>query len=124
MLKGIGIDLCGIERMEKLLADDRFMNRFFTPEETAYVRSRRASAAASAAGIFAAKEAVLKALGTGLALPLGDIATERLDSGRPIVTLTGKAAHFFAEQGGGTLLISITHEGGMAAATAVWDSDA
>ena len=52
MCKGIGLDLCSIGRMEKLLQDDRFLRRYFTPGETDYVRSRGNGAAATLAGLF------------------------------------------------------------------------
>ena len=60
-VRGVGIDLCAIGRMEELLGNVRFLERFFTEEETAYVMARGAAAAQSMAGIFAAKEALLKA---------------------------------------------------------------
>lgn len=70
MCKGLGLDLCGISRMEALLRDERFLNRYFTPAETAYVHAKGAGAAQTLAGLYAAKEAVLKAMGVGIALPL------------------------------------------------------
>ena len=63
MCKGLGLDLCGISRMEALLRDERFLNRYFTPAETAYVHATGAGAAQTLAGLYAAKEAVLKAMG-------------------------------------------------------------
>ena len=115
MCKGIGIDLCEIARMQTLLDEGRSLRRMFTEEEQAYIAGKGASAAQTMAGMFAAKEAVLKALGTGMTIPMTDIVISHTELGQPIVTLTGKAAEF-----GGTLLISITHEAGMAAAFAVW----
>ena len=43
MCRGLGVDLCEIARMEKLMQDERFLGRYFTPAEAEYVRSRGAS---------------------------------------------------------------------------------
>ena len=115
MCKGIGIDLCEIARMQTLLDEGRSLRRMFTEEEQAYIAGKGASAAQTMAGMFAAKEAVLKALGTGMTIPMTDIVISHTELGPPIVPLAGKAAEF-----GGTMLVSITHEAGMAAAFAVW----
>ena len=117
MCKGIGIDLCEIARMQTLLDEGRSLRRMFTEEEQAYIAGKGASAAQTMAGMFSAKEAVLKALGTGMTVPMTDIVISHTELGQPIVTLTGKAAAF-----GGTVLVSITHEAGMAAAFAVWEA--
>ena len=115
MCKGIGLDLCEIARMQTLLDEGRSLRRMFTEEEQAYIAGKGASAAQTMAGMFAAKEAVLKALGTGMTVPMTDVVISHTELGQPIVTLAGKAAEF-----GGTMLVSITHEAGMAAAFAVW----
>lgn len=122
MCKGLGLDLCEIARMELLLADERFLSRFFTSEETAYVHSRGQSAAQTLAGLFAAKEAVVKALGVGLSLPFKEIEIIHNKARQPQVRLTGTAAEKLAALGGGDFLLSITHEGGMAAAVALWQA--
>lgn len=114
---GVGIDLCDISRMEKTLKDDRFLKRYFTPEESAYIRSRGLGAGQTMAGIFAAKEAFLKAVGCGLAFPLQEVEVCHTDLGQPIYRLTGQAAQAIH---GGQVLLSITHEGLMAAAVCIW----
>ena len=114
-IRGIGIDLCDIARMQRLLDENRPLRRMFTPEEEDYIRSRGASAAQTMAGLFAAKEAVLKALGTGLTIPMTDVVILHTALGQPQVSLTGKAAEM-----GGRALVTITHEGDMAAASALW----
>lgn len=118
---GIGLDLCEIARMERLLEkNDAFLRRYFTPSEQAYILGRGKAAAQSMAGIFAAKEALFKALGTGLgALPLTDISVERTEKGRPFYALTGIAAETFEALGATRALLSLTHEAGVAAAVAV-----
>lgn len=115
MCKGIGLDLCEIARMQALLDEGRSLRRMFAEEEQVYIHAKGATAAQTMAGLFAAKEAVLKALGTGMTIPLTDIVITHTELGQPIAELRGKAAEL-----GGKLLISITHEGGMAAAFAVW----
>lgn len=116
-VRGIGLDLCDISRMEENLRDDRFLNRYFTPEEARYIRSRGLSASQSMAGIWAAKEAFLKAIGVGLSLPLQEIEVRHTDLGQPFYHLSGKAAD---AADGGDVLLSITHEGLMAAAVCIW----
>lgn len=114
-IRGLGIDLCQIPRMAELLDSGRSLRRMFSEDEEAYIRTKGAAAAQTMAGLFAAKEAVLKALGKGLSIAMTDIVISHTALGQPLATLTGKAADM-----GGTLLISITHEGEIAAATAIW----
>ena len=114
-IRGIGLDLCQISRMKELLDSGHSLRRLFTASEQAYIRARGETAAQTMAGIFAAKEAILKALGTGMSIPMTDICISHTPLGQPVATLTGKA-----EEMGGTMLISITHEGDMAAANAIW----
>ena len=114
-IRGVGLDLCAVDRMRGHL-EDRFLDRYFTAREADYIRSRGAQAAQSMAGIWAAKEAVLKALGTGIAFPLQEVEIDHTANGQPTVLLHGKAE----EAASGSFLLSITHEAGMAAATAIW----
>lgn len=116
-VRGIGIDLCEISRMQELLDSGRSLRRLFSEEEQTYIMSKGATAAQTMAGLYAAKEAVLKALGTGMSVAMTDIRITHTPLGQPQVTLTGKAAEI-----GGRIHLSITHEGGMAAAFAVCES--
>lgn len=117
IIRGIGIDMCEIARMQRWLEDDYSLRRLFTEEEQAYIHSKGVTAAQTTAGLFAAKEAVLKALGTGLSIAMTDIHISHTKLGQPLVTMTGKAAEM-----GGQILLSITHEAGMAAAMAIWQA--
>ena len=126
MIAGIGLDLCEIERMRRAIERPRFVDRVFTPAEAERIRAasdiRRGEIAA---GLFAAKEAVSKALGTGLAgIGLAEIEITPDASGCPRCTLSGKARDRATALCGGrfTVWVSITHERGMAAATAVLES--
>ena len=56
MVKGLGLDLCEISRMEKLLNDDRFLRKYFNEEEISYIQAKGKSGAQTMAGIYAAKE--------------------------------------------------------------------
>ncbi len=114
-VRGVGVDLCEIARMQRLLDENRPLRRMFTEEEQTYIHSKGAAAAQTMAGLFAAKEAVLKALGTGMSIAMTDVVIGHTEKGQPLVTLTGKA-----DEMGGSILLSITHEAGMAAAMAVW----
>lgn len=119
MILGVGIDLCEVRRMKEMLANERFLMRFFAPEERAYIASRGQGAAESLAGHFAAKEAGLKALGVGIALPLCDIAVSHDEKGAPFFVLAGKAQARMRELGGDRMHLSITHTGDVAAAFAI-----
>ena len=112
---GIGLDLCEISRMEPLCGGP-FTQRYFTEEERRYLEGRGRAAAASLAGLWAAKEAVLKALGTGITVPLREVEILHGELGAPRVALHGKAAEI---AGDSVFHLSITHEGNMAAAVCV-----
>ena len=113
MCKGIGLDLCEIGRMEKLLQDGRFLERYFTPGEIAYIRSRGKSAAATLAGLFAAREALGKALGGGLDFEMKEAEVCHTEAGAPYFRLTGRLKE---RVGDSRLFLSVSHDGGMAAA--------
>ena len=116
-VRGIGLDLCEIARMEKLLANESFLNKYFTEEEQQYIRGRGQAAAESMAGIYAAKEAFLKATGVGIVLPLKDVGITHTPLGQPCYHLQGKAAEFGADD---EWMLSITHDAGVAAAVCLW----
>jgi len=116
MIRGIGFDLCEIARMEILAEDERFLNRFFTPGEAAYIRSKGKNKAQTMAGIFSAKEALTKALGTGLIFDLREIEIRHNEAGLPYYALTGEAAE---KAEGDRFFLSISHDGGMAGAVCI-----
>ena len=120
MIAGVGLDLCEIARMEKLLRDDRFLSRFFSDEEQAYIREKKNSAPQSMAGIFAAKEALAKALGKGLGGgALRDIRVLHDAQGAPYYDLQGDWLQLAKEKSVSHLHLSISHDGGTAAAVCV-----
>lgn len=106
----IGADLVDIDRIRTTMArQPSFADRVFTDGERAYCDQRHDPAERYAAR-FAAKEAVLKALGTGLGgADFKDIEVIRLDSGKPELVITGRAAEKAAELGISRWLITISH---------------
>lgn len=100
MILGIGTDLANIERIEATLArfGDRFRQRVFTPAEQRRAEGR-AQTAATYAKRWAAKEACSKALGTGLRMGIAwrDMAVSNLETGQPVMHLSGWAAQRLAD---------------------------
>ena len=97
MIIGLGSDLCDIRRIEAAIArfGDRFLERVFTPVERARAERRaERTRAATYAKRFAAKEACVKALGTGFSRGVfhRDVGVANLPSGQPTMALTGGAA--------------------------------
>lgn len=116
-IRGIGLDLCSIPRMAEMLTHAHFLDRTFTPQEQAYIRSRGAMGTDSAAAMWCAKEAACKAFGLGITLPLTEIEILHNDCGAPFYVLHGQAKQLLQ---GGQLLLSISHEEDTAAAMCVW----
>ncbi|HYG73688.1 MAG TPA: holo-ACP synthase [Planctomycetota bacterium] len=112
MIIGIGIDLVEIERIKAIYQrhGPRFLNRILTPAEQSYVLQHK-DPSGRLSGRWAAKEAGLKALGTGLAEGILWREVEVLpdERGKPTLTLHGKAAARAAELGGNRLHVTITH---------------
>lgn len=120
-LLGVGVDLCGIARIERAIEKAHFYERVFTPEERAYLDQKGKSRAQSAAAMFAAKEAVAKALGTGFSggvMPW-NISVVHDEKGAPGAELSGAAKERLEQMGGVGVRISLSHEGDSAIAFAV-----
>ena len=122
MSVGLGVDIVEIERMERVLArTSSFVSKVFTDEERAYCESK-GNAAARFAARFAAKEAVCKALGTGiLACGIGmkDVEVSHDRRGKPVVVLHGRAAELAQEQGITDIPLSISYTHAVVVANAV-----
>ena len=118
---GIGTDLCAVSRMEKAIQKEHFYTRVFFEGERAYLDAKGKARAQSAAAMFAAKEAVAKALGTGFARGVEPwvIEVTHGESGAPGVVLHGGAKERLGKLGGTKVLLSLTHENDMATAFAV-----
>lgn len=113
-----------IERVARAIQRESFVKRVFTQAEAEYCRSRKAGMAASFAGRFAAKEAIMKALGTGLregSLTELEILNDEL--GCPKVNMTGRFREMAAERGVGCCHISISHSMAYAAAQCVMEGN-
>ncbi len=119
---GHGIDLVECSRIAKVMQNhpDRFVERILTPAEQ--VRSKEFSDPIPyIAGRWAAKEAILKTIGTGWRGQIAWTDMEILPDtlGQPIVTLTGETARIAKEKGIRKILLSITHTDAQAAASAI-----
>jgi holo-[acyl-carrier protein] synthase len=120
-MTGVGIDVLEIARLERALErHPRLAKRVFTPGELAYAGDRVRPGRHLAAR-FAAKEAVVKALGLGGALGLGEVEIEAGEP--PCVGLHGRTAAAARAQGV-ELIVSLTHSRDTAAAVAVASSAA
>ncbi len=111
MIKGLGIDIVDVHRMEHWPRVEGLVERFFNPSEIASSKERGSSYILSLAARFAAKEAFGKALGTGLKnLKLTDIEVVNNFNGKPDIVLHGTALKAFHGRGGGYIHLSLTHE--------------
>lgn len=120
MVIGIGCDIIEIVRIKKAVERASFSERVFTPEEREYCLSRGQQAAASYAARFAAKEAVLKAFGTGLrGGSLQEISITNDALGKPQVTLTGYYQELAKSKGVTKIHITMSHSRENAMATCV-----
>jgi holo-[acyl-carrier protein] synthase len=122
----IGVDIVGVDRMKRLVTESRGVEtRIFTPRELAYCRSKRRCEDHLAAR-FAGKEAVFKALGTGLGRRMRwtDVEIVSGSRGRPQVHLHGAVAEFTRANGVSDVDVSLSHSAGLAVAQAVaaWPS--
>jgi holo-[acyl-carrier protein] synthase len=121
-VRGLGVDLVPIPRMRAVIErwDGRFLERVFTEGEIAYCRARRDPAPHFAAR-FAAKEAGLKALGTGLRLGVNwrELEVRRERGQAPTLVLSGRCREICAERGGGRMLLALSHDGDYAIAQAM-----
>ncbi len=117
---GLGTDLVEIDRFRRAMSRRaRLGERLFSDDERAYAERHRDPAPRLAAR-FAAKEAVMKALGVGLgAFKLRDVEVGLRTSGAPELVLRGKAAALAAERGVTGWHLSLTHTDTMAMAVAV-----
>lgn len=119
---GHGVDIVETARIKQLLGDhpDRFLERCFTEGEQADSKSSRRQLEHLAAR-FAAKEAALKALGTGWSQGIGwtDIEVLRADNGRPSLNITGRAAEIAAGMGITTWHLSMSHISTIAIASVI-----
>lgn len=120
---GLGVDIVEIDRVRAILRrSPAFARRAFSEEERAYCDAK-ANPEAHYATRFAAKEAVLKALGTGFSEGIGwlDVEVRRTSKGRPYVVLTGRAREVAREQGVREIPLSLsyTHTDAVACAMAI-----
>lgn len=117
-----GIDLVDFARIEQMLEKhpQRFLDRVFTPTEQADADKRK-NRIEKLAGRFAAKEAVMKLIGTGWrdGIAWTDIEVVNDPMGRPIVNISGKVAKLADENGVEQITLSITHTSNFAIASVV-----
>ena len=118
MIVGIGVDLVDISRFERSLTrTPRLLERLFAPAE-------RALKPHSLAARYAAKEALIKALGGSDGVRWTDIEVASEPSGRPIFALSGETSQTVQGRGIHHLHLSLSHDGGLAAAYVIAEAAA
>ena len=122
MIVGLGIDIAEVDRIESAIGryGQRFLQRVFTAAEIDYCQSK-GNRFERFAGRFAAKEAAMKAIGTGWRRGVSwrDFEVVREPSGRPILRFSGVAAGFAERLGVTRALVSITHTAAQAIAQVI-----
>ena len=126
MIVGTGIDIAEVPRIAESMErfGRRFLERVFTPDEIRYCESK-ANKAERYAARFAAKEAAMKAIGTGWkrGVTWQYVEVQRQPGGRPIVVFRGKALEFFQKLGAARAHLSLTHSAEHAIAQIILESD-
>jgi holo-[acyl-carrier protein] synthase len=126
MIRGLGIDLVPVARIEDVVErrGERFLKRILTPGELEYC-SRFPKPARHWAARFAVKEAAMKALGTGWSVGVSwkSIEVVNLESGQPTLVLTGQAREHAQALGATATHVTIAHDGAYAVACVILDSD-
>src|ERR1035438_9779476 len=126
MIVGTGIDIAEVDRIKASIErfGRRFLERVFTPDEIHYCESK-ANKAERYAGRFAAKEAAMKAIGTGWSqgVTWQDVEVRRAPGGRPSLVFHRKAAEYFQKLGAVRVQLSITHTEQIAMAQVILESD-
>ena len=110
----IGVDIVDVVRMEKFIQNERFLNKYFTDYEIKYVhkKDRSSRSTQALAGIYAAKEAFLKALGIGIGggIDLNEIEVNHTKLGKPIIrVITPKAQIVLTKLEVTNIDVSISH---------------
>ena len=122
MIVGTGIDIAEVPRIAAAIErfGDRFLRRIFTEKEIRYCDSK-ANRMERYAARFAAKEAALKAIGTGWkhGVAWTDVEVRREPGGRPTIAFTGKAAEFAARLGVTRASLSLSHTKDQAIASVI-----
>lgn len=120
MIKGTGVDIVEISRIRKSLNNEKFISRIFTEQEQAYCNGRNVLKASSYAARFAAKEAVVKAFGTGMrGGTWQDIEVVVDEGGAPHIKLHGYFAYSATKRKIYNIFISLSHSKEYAIAQAV-----
>jgi holo-[acyl-carrier protein] synthase len=121
----VGIDLIAVESVDEAVRehDRRYLERIYTPQELSDCRTDDGVDTERLAARFAAKEATMKVLRQGdEAIPWSSIGVHRHPAGSVQIELSGRAAALAADTGVGDLAVSLTHDGGFAAAVVIADS--
>lgn len=125
MIVGTGIDIAEVPRIAQSIArfGERFLRRVYTEGEIRYCDSK-ANRVERYAARFAAKEAAMKALGTGWnhGVRWRDVEVTRLPGGRPTMTFHGKAAEFAVRLGAMHVALSLTHTSEQAIAQVILEN--
>lgn len=122
MIIGIGCDIIEIARVKKALAREAFRKKVFSVNEIEYCLSRGEQQYASFAARFAAKEAVVKALGTGFrGGSMTEIEVRNNELGKPEIVLSGYYKELAARQGAVRCLLSLSHSKEQAVAYVVME---
>ena len=125
MIVGLGVDIAEVDRIAAAIERHgrRFLDRVFTPAEIAYCEKHR-NHAERFAGRFAAKEAAMKALGTGWRRGVRwvDIEVVRESSGKPTLKLSGASRAIADRLGVKNIALTITHTGNTALAEVIFEN--
>jgi holo-[acyl-carrier protein] synthase len=125
MIVGLGLDIAEVDRIEASIRRHgrAFVERIFTPAEIVYCERHR-NRAERFAGRFAAKEAAMKALGTGWAHGVRwvDIEVVREPGGKPSLKLSGASREIASRLGVKNIVLTITHTGNTALAIVIFEA--
>lgn len=125
MIKGTGIDIIEVERIRSVLERDTgFRDKIFTPEEIRYCESKKNKYQHYAAR-FSAKEALMKAIGTGwrFGIRFADIEVFHNDLGQPQIRVSGKANEMLSDLSISKIHVSLSHLKELATAIVIIENE-